>query len=85
MNFALIAKYLPYIIQAVTAVELLAKDLKGADKKAAALKFLAGILPVVEGVSGGKINLDDAKVAAAVGDVIDAIVSVTNLVHPKAA
>lgn len=87
MNFVLIAKFLPYVIQAVGAVEGFAKDLgiSGGDKKAAALKFLAGILPAVEGASGGRINLDDAKVAAAVGDVIDAVVSVMNLVHPKAA
>lgn len=87
MNFVLIAKFLPYVIQAVTSVEAFAKKigLKGTDKKAAALELLAGTLPAIEGVSGGKINLDDAKVAAAVGAVIDAIVAVENLVRPQAA
>lgn len=87
MNFLLIAKYLPYIMQAVAAVEVFAKKIgvSGSDKKALALELLAGTLPAVEGVSGGKIDLDDAKVAAAVGSVIDAVVAVTNLVHPKAA
>lgn len=87
MNWGIAIKFLPYVIQAVTAVEALAADLKikGADKKAAAIKALRSLLPAVEGASGGRINLDDAKVEAAVGDVIDAVVSVLNLVSPKAA
>ncbi len=88
MNFALIARYLPHIIVAVSAVEAFVAEIDGANLrdpkvKAASLKLLAATLPAVEGVSGGRIDLDDAKVAAAVGDVFDALVSVLELVRPE--
>lgn len=84
MNWSLGFKILPYIISAVTAVETFATDIKGADKKAAALKLVATLLPAVEGASGGRVDLDDAKVSAAVGELIDAYVAVQNLLASRA-
>lgn len=73
--------FLPYIMQAVSVVEMVSSA-KGADKKAQALELVKFFAATSEDIAG-KDLVNDAEVITAAGSLIDAIVALQNIVAKK--
>lgn len=74
-----VLRWLPIILQAVTAVERLSSK-KGAEKRTEAIAFVRELIPMVESAIPREI-VDEAAVQDAIGKVIDAIVALGNVVE----
>lgn len=70
---------LPLVIGAVHAVEMLSVTLRGKDKQDAAINTLMVMLAATEGLVGRDL-MDDQRFRAALRSLIDAYVSIQNLI-----
>lgn len=77
-------KIVPVIVGAVKAVESLLSATKGKAKQDAAVDLVTELVPIVE-ASIGRDVVDDAAVQDAIRKVIDAVVSLMNVVRDVSA
>lgn len=69
----IILRWIPHVVTAISLIEVLAGDQPGADKKAAAIKWLE--------TTGKKLKLPwSASVVTIVSSLVDAAVGIANLV-----
>lgn len=77
--FTMVIRVIPVIVAAIGAVEKLS-DKKGKDKQDAAVAIVGDLVPLIESTIPKDI-VDEALVQDAIRKVIDAIVSLQNVVR----
>lgn len=75
-----VLKLFPLIITAVTAIERMAGAKKGKEKQDEAIALVGDLVPVIE-ASIGKDVVNESAVQDAIRKVIDAVVSLQNVVR----
>lgn len=75
-----VAKLIPLIFTAITAVERIATAKKGKEKQDEAIAMIGDLVPLVEG-SIGRDVVNEAEVQTAIRKVIDAVVALQNVVR----
>ncbi len=73
-------RLVPIIINAVNFVEKFIRSLKGKDKEDAAVELAGDMLQTIEGIAG-KDLVDDPLVQQAIRNVMQAVVSLQNVVR----